>query len=107
MEGQLNNQPCTDTLEAAQLLTAAQVAQKLGVAQRTVWRWKRDGLISFVQPAGQGGAIRFPSDSLQARPLPSRQLVVTKPSPNLVAPKRLSGPVPRWMTDGAESNNHK
>jgi excisionase family DNA binding protein len=80
-------------------LTAKEVAKRFRVKVRTVWRWKKKGLIDFVQPAGVGGAVRFPASCL--RPTKAQQaaecsdVVLTS---GTRGPK-LSGRIPEWMDE--------
>jgi hypothetical protein len=91
--------------EDQELLTARQLAEKLHVAERTIWRWKREGRLPFLQPAGQGGAIRFPSVCLIPR-LPATPLAEPQEAtPTSVGSKRLSGPTPKWMSVESQFQN--
>jgi len=46
------------------LLTAAKLAKRMGVAESTVRRWKRQEKIPYIQP--DNGAVRFDFDAVIA-----------------------------------------
>lgn len=47
----------------AQLLTVAEVAERLRVTPRTVYRLASDHVLTFIRVGGQ---LRFPSDDFEA-----------------------------------------
>ena len=66
----------------SRLLTAREIAQRLGVSAETVLRWARRGEVPFIRLPG--GAIRFREDEieewLEERATPSRGASTTPAS---------------------------
>ena len=62
----------TDTREIedvrAELLTSRQVAQLLGIGERTLWRWSRSGICPAPVKIGKGrrAAVRYRRSDLDA-----------------------------------------
>ncbi|MHC4622134.1 MAG: helix-turn-helix domain-containing protein [Planctomycetota bacterium] len=48
------------------LLTSQELAERLNVSNGTVLRWKKQGLIPYVQPAGdkRGALVRYEYDAV-------------------------------------------
>jgi len=98
---------CNDSQDGNEFLTASELAQRFRVAERTVWRWKDQGLIPYVQPSGPRGTVRFPSDCL--RPISTSRLgpasdVVRIPGQGT---RKLSGRLPKWEVQSANNTTPK
>jgi excisionase family DNA binding protein len=48
------------------LLTVPEVAERVGLSERQVWRKIRAGVLPAVQLGGRGSAVRVPADELEA-----------------------------------------
>lgn len=86
--------------------TVDELAAHFKVSARTIYRWKTNGALPFVQPVGPGGALRFGPEALTAGSTPAasspeREPTSADPPPaTLRAPQkatRLAGRQPRWM----------
>jgi hypothetical protein len=77
-------------------VNAEQLSALSNLSVSTIWRLKRDGRIPFYQPAGPGGAARFPRDAIE-RGASAEPAATKPPRPSENAPERLAGPTPKWM----------
>lgn len=81
-----------------QNLTVEELAKANGLSASTIHRLKNAGRIVFYQPAGPGGALRFPVDAIERSltdPLPKPESAADQCRPQK---ENLSGPPPKWMT---------
>jgi hypothetical protein len=74
-------------------LTIEELSSKAKLSIATIHRLKRAGKIPYFQPAGKGGALRFPADAIEQACSSS---AVSPDAATDGAPRRLSGPVPNW-----------
>jgi excisionase family DNA binding protein len=47
-------------------LTVQEFAARVGVSPQTVWKWRRAGLIPFINPSGKR-SIRIPESALDMK----------------------------------------
>jgi len=77
------------------MLNARELSLESGLSESTIWRYKRQGLIPFVQPKGPNGRVLFPADALECSE--DEPKVVARATAN--PPARLPGRKPKWSND--------
>jgi excisionase family DNA binding protein len=92
--------------EATQFLTVKELCAKCRLSPASVYRLTRQRKIPFFQPAGKGGALRFPPDAIERATEATPQSNQPPDAHSNATKRHLSGRPPAWMQD-ANSQNAK
>ena len=81
-------------------LTIKDVCKLLKLSAPTIHRYRAAGKIPSIQPAGKGGAIRFPLDLLERMNAKNSTAESAEPTRSH---ETLAGQKPKWLRDSTSS----